>query len=121
MTGRIRGSRLTSTTNQVDRGAPLAERQTAAYWCADDHHTAVTFSADAQVPSEWSCAHCGGPASLDRGTAGASTRPPHFFRTSYEFLMMRRTPEEGELLLAEALAALREARQHGRGAIDENR
>jgi hypothetical protein len=106
----VRASRLARPTDQVDRGAPLAERHDVTYWCAADHHTAVTFSLDAETPSAWDCGRCGGPASPARGTAPIPTRPLWFPRTPYEFLMMRRTPEEGEILLAEALAARQSAR-----------
>ena len=110
----VRGTRLTKPTDQVDRGAPLFERHSVAYWCADDHHTSVTFSIDAETPAAWTCGQCGGPASLERGTADREVRPMLFPRTPYEFLMMRRTPEDGERLLAEALAGLREKQQRRR-------
>jgi hypothetical protein len=42
--------------------------------------------------------------------AGASHKTP------YEFLMMRRTPAEGEKLLAEALEGLQARRAEGRRA-----
>jgi len=110
----VRGSRLTKPTDQVDRGAPLAERRSVTYWCADDHGTAVTFAVEAETPAAWDCVRCGGPASPDRGTAGPAAPTRWFPRTPYEFLMMRRTPEEGERLLEEALDALRERRQSRR-------
>jgi hypothetical protein len=40
-----------------------------------------------------------------------ATRPRFFPRTPYEFLMMRRTVEDGERILAEALAALHISRE----------
>jgi hypothetical protein len=36
-----------------------------------------------------------------------AARPRFFPRTPYEFLMMRRTVEDGERVLSEALAAMR--------------
>ena len=106
----LRASRLALPTDQVDRGAPLAERHGVIYWCPRDHHTVVTFSVDADTPAAWDCARCGDPASPDRGTARPLGTPRWFPRTPYEFLMMRRTPEEGERLLNEALAALHQRR-----------
>jgi len=107
----LRASRLSRPTDQVDRGAPLAERHDVTYWCADDHDTAVTFAVDADTPTSWDCGRCGGPASPERGSADREIRPMLFPRTPYEFLMMRRTPEDGERLLADALATLRQSRQ----------
>ena len=106
----LRASRLARPTDQVDRGAPLAARHDVTYWCADDHDTSVTLSLDADVPEEWDCGRCGGPASTDRGGAERAGRTRWFPRTPYEFLMMRRSPEDGERLLAEALAAMRKGR-----------
>jgi hypothetical protein len=104
----LRGHRLTGTpSSEVDRGAELAKRQDATYWCSADHDTTVTFAADVEPPGVWACTTCAGPASLERGTAGPASPVPAFHRTSYEFLMMRRTPEEGEALLADALQRLR--------------
>jgi hypothetical protein len=106
----LRASRLARPTDQVDRGAPLADRQSVTFWCADDHDTVLTLSLTAEVPATWECGRCGGPASTDRGTALRAGRTQWFPRTPYEFLMMRRSPEDGERLLAEALAALRKDR-----------
>ena len=63
----------------------------------------------------WECAICGQPAGMDKetppapvGVAGASHKTP------YEFLMMRRTEAEGEVLLAEALEKLQASRTTSR-------
>lgn len=103
----VRGSRLAAATNQVDRGAELAPRRVAEYWCANDHRTSAAFAADVDFPIEWPCRVCSGPSTLERGTARTPPRPRFFPRTPYEFLMMRRTEEDGERILAEALAAMR--------------
>lgn len=105
--GAVRATRLAKPTDQVDRGAPLAERHHVTYWCLDDHHTTVTFAIDAETPAAWDCGRCGAPASSNRGSAEPPVQPRWFPRTPYEFLMMRRTPEDGERLLDEALARLR--------------
>ena len=103
----VRGTRLVVATNQVDRGAEPAPRRLAEYWCANDHRTSAAFAADVDFPVEWPCRICSGPSTLERGAAAASTRPRFFPRTPYEFLMMRRTVEDGERILAEALTAMR--------------
>ena len=103
----VRGVRLFAATNQIDRGAEPAPRHLAEYWCAKDHRTAAAFAADVEFPVEWPCRVCSGSSTLERGTAPAVLRPRFFPRTPYEFLMMRRTEEDGERILAEALAAMR--------------
>lgn len=108
----IPGNRVGSfPTTEVDRGAELAERQHVSYWCRADHETALTFAREADVPVEWICACCGAPASLVHGDARAPSPQSAFHRTPYEFLMMRRTVEEGEVILNDALDAL--ARRRG--------
>jgi hypothetical protein len=84
-----------------------------AYWCVADHTTIVVFDAAAMPPSTWECATCGSPAQVERGIATAQERQRVFPRTPYEFLMMRRTPEEGEELLAEAMADVKRRRARG--------
>lgn len=103
----LRGSRLVTASNQVDRGAELFARRVADYWCAGDHQTSAAFAADIEPPENWPCRVCGGPSSMERGAAPVSVRPRFFPRTPYEFLMMRRTAEDGERVLTEALAAMR--------------
>jgi len=103
----MRGNRLVTASNQVDRGEAPVERRVADYWCAKDHHTAAAFAADIDPPVEWPCRVCSGPSSLERGAATVAARPRLFPRTPYEFLMMRRSEEDGEQVLAEALKAMR--------------
>lgn len=117
----LRGSRLVAATNQVDRGAQPAARQLAEYWCAKDHQTTAAFAADVEFPAEWPCRVCSGPSTLERGTAPAAARPRFFPRTPYEFLMMRRTVEDGERILAEALAAMRQGDYPPRNAPPSRR
>lgn len=112
MARRLRANRLASVSNQVDRGAALASRRETQYWCARDHVTKVPFAEDADPPEQWLCYACGAPAGLTRGTPPpALVRPRVFPRTPHEFLMMRRTEEDGDRLLAEAVAELRRRRR----------
>jgi hypothetical protein len=103
----MRGNRLAALSNQVDRGAPPSPRHVVDYWCAADHKSAPVFAADVESPAEWPCHVCGSPAVMQRGAAPPAARPKIFPRTPYEFLMMRRTDEDGERILAEAIAAMR--------------
>ena len=107
---RVSATRLVTASNQVDRGAEVAPRRISDYWCAADHQTSAAFAADVEPPPEWSCRICSGPSALERGSAPVAIRPRFFPRTPYEFLMMRRTVQDGERVLAEALAAMREGR-----------
>lgn len=108
---RISATRLASVSHQVDRGGEVAPRRVARYWCAADHETSAAFAADVDPPPEWPCRVCSGPSALERGVAPVAERPRFFPRTPYEFLMMRRTVEDGERVLADALATMRERRR----------
>src|SRR5436190_24120682 len=101
---RLRGQRLAGTpSSEVDRGAELARRQSWTYWCGNEHETTLTFAADVTPPDEWDCGRCGLPAAAERGTAPATAPPLPTYRTPFEYLLMRRTPQEGEQLLEEAI------------------
>jgi hypothetical protein len=110
----FRAHRLAAISTQADRGGPPAPRRLAVYWCAGDHRTAVPFAADVEAPLQWLCYSCGAPAGPERGDAPLAVRPRVFPRSSYEFLMMRRTEADGDRLLAEAVAALRRQRRVSR-------
>lgn len=98
---------------QVDRGGPLSDRQSVAYWCRNSHVTKAVLAAEAEPPESWDCGTCGAPAAPSADGPGPAIRQPVFFRTPYEFLMMRRTEKEGEALLAEAMAELTARRKRG--------
>lgn len=106
----LRGTRLAAPSNQVDRNAAPVSRRTSTYWCLADHRTSVAFAADVEPPVQWTCRVCSAAATLERGAAPAPTPPQHFPHTPHEFLMMRRSVEDGERILAEALAAMRQRR-----------
>jgi hypothetical protein len=101
---------MATTSNQVDRGAELMPRRIVDYWCAADHRTSAPFATDVEPPDVWSCRVCSGSSVQERGSAQVEIRPRFFPRTPYEFLMMRRTVEDGERILAEALTAMRQGR-----------
>jgi hypothetical protein len=112
----LRGGRLGGAAGaEVDRGGPLQPRRLVSYWCHAGHETRPHLASDVAPPETWECAICGQPAGEDKdtpparvGLAGASHKTP------YEFLMMRRTEAEGEVLLAEALDKLHASRSPGR-------
>jgi hypothetical protein len=82
------------------------------FWCHREHVTTVRLAANVPVPVAWDCAECGAPAGPELG------RPPHprpepAGRSHLDQLHMRRTPEEGERALADALERLYALRASG--------
>jgi len=107
----LRAHRFAAPSAQIDRGATPADRHLVAYWCGADHRTVIPLATDIDPPEAWPCRKCGAIASRERGAAPPSARERVFPRTPYEFLMMRRSPEDGERILAEAVENLRRARR----------
>jgi RNA polymerase binding protein RbpA len=111
----IRASRLSGPgTGEVDRGGALAERREVLYWCATGHVSTPHLAADIEPPEQWECSTCGAPSSRSMLAPPPTAPRSAFHKTPYEFLMMRRTAEEGEALLEEALTNLRSRRQASR-------
>jgi hypothetical protein len=82
-----------------------APRVQASFWCAAGQETRVPFAADAEAPDTWECTRCGEPAGPDRQNPPARTRTGPA-KTHLQRLHERRTPADGERILAEALARL---------------
>lgn len=89
------------------------------FWCHSGHTTTVRLAADVGVPEQWPCGRCAEAAGPDpdRPPPRSVAPPPNGGRTPLEYLQMRRSPEEGERLLAEALDRLHAARGDDRPAI----
>jgi hypothetical protein len=112
----LRGERLGGGTSfEMDRGGAVEPRQRVSYWCSANHESRPRLASSAVVPDVWACDRCGQPASRSVDTPpppasirGGSPKSP------LEFLLMRRSLEDGELLLEEALAKLRASRVSGR-------
>jgi hypothetical protein len=104
----LRGSRIGSgPLGETERGDPV-ERVAVAFWCADGHVTRPRFAVTATVPEVWECPRCGQPAGQDQGNPpSALTIEP--YKTHLAYLRERRSDEDAETLLAEALARLRAA------------
>jgi len=79
-----------------------------SFWCPSGHTTTVRLAADVRVPEQWPCGRCAEAAGPDpdRPPPRSVPPPPNGGRTPLEYLQMRRSPEEGERLLAEALDRL---------------
>ena len=79
------------------------------YWCRNGHRIDIRIAAEAEAPPLWDCPRCGLPAGQDaQNPPGRGRAEP--YKTHLAYVKERRTAEEGEALLAEALAALRRRR-----------
>lgn len=96
---------------EVERGDAVA-RTFVSYFCANGHETRPAFAAAAQPPSVWDCPRCGLPANMD--AANPPDRPTTaVYKTHLAYVKERRSDDEAELILAEALQALRDRRANG--------
>lgn len=105
----IRGSRVgAGPMGEAERGE-AAPRVTISYWCANGHETSPSFAVDASigVPEFWDCPRCGFPAGQDPANPPAPVRIEPY-KTHLAYVKERRTDADGEAILEEALAALRE-------------
>jgi hypothetical protein len=105
----IRGTRLGSGPERPTKRYQPAPRQAVSYWCRNDHRVDILIAADAEAPPLWDCPRCGQPAGRDAlNPPGRSRAEP--YKSHLAYVKERRTEEEGEAILAEALAALRRRR-----------
>ena len=109
--GRVRApgrGRDRSAMGEAERGE-AAPRQSIDYFCSSGHRTLIAFAVEAVVPESWDCPRCGMPASMD-----ADNPPPvpknEPYKTHLAYVKERRTEEEAETLLGDALQQLRERR-----------
>ncbi len=110
----LRGSRIGAGPPGVpDAGRQeLAPRTTVLFRCGQGHKMTLTFADEAgvEIPANPACRRCGMPAG--RGSAPpALPKPAAPFKTPMEFLRMRRTQQEGDALVEQALQALRAGRK----------
>jgi hypothetical protein len=102
-----------AAAGQARTRAARADSRLVSFWCRAGHTTTVRLAADVPVPQQWACGRCGEAAGPDREQPppAAASRPPNGGRTPLEYLLMRRSPEQGERLLAEALDRVRARRE----------
>ncbi len=102
----IRGSRVgAGPMGEAERGE-AAPRVRMSFWCANKHETKPSFADDASVPETWDCPRCGYPAGPDPDNPPAPTKTEPY-KTHLAYVRERRNAEDGEAILAEALAKLR--------------
>lgn len=106
----IRGTRIGAAgpSGESERGES-APRSVVSYWCANGHESRLSFALDAEVPAEWDCPKCGLTAGQDVKNPPSTGRSEPF-KSHLEYVKERRSVEEGEALLDEALEKLRERR-----------
>ncbi|GAA1791369.1 RNA polymerase-binding protein RbpA [Leucobacter iarius] len=112
----IRGARVGSgPMGEMDHGV-RADRKEVSYWDALGNETVRYFSADVaeeEIPEQIDSPHSGLPAGRDQNN------PPELlknepYKTHLAYVKERRTPEEAEELLEEALQKLRARRGSAR-------
>jgi hypothetical protein len=102
----IRGSRVgAGPMGEAERGE-AAPRVRVTFWCANKHETRPSFADDAGVPETWDCPRCGFPAGRDKDNPPAQVKTEPY-KTHLAYVRERRNAEDGEAILAEALAKLR--------------
>jgi hypothetical protein len=91
---------------ESERGE-AAPRRRVSFWCANGHETRPAFAVDAVIPDSWDCPRCGFPAGQDReNVPGAPHSEP--YKTHLAYVRERRNDADGDAILEEALARLRE-------------
>lgn len=105
----IRGSRVgAGPMGEAERGES-APRVVVAYYCANGHVTQPSFAEEPGlvIPDVWDCQRCGFPAGQDKDNPPSPPRVEPY-KTHLAYVKERRSDAEGEVILDEALGALRE-------------
>ena len=101
----IRGSKIGSGPMGESERGEAAPRIVVAFYCAQGHETRPSFAADVVVPEAWDCPRCGYPAGRDADNP-PSPHKVEPYKTHLAYVKERRSDEDGEALLREALEAL---------------
>lgn len=107
----IRGTRIGSGSGPVgesERGE-MAPRRHVTFYCTNGHVTKTSFAEEAPDPETWECPRCGMPAGTDPSTPPPNQRAEPY-KTHLAYVRERRSDEDGNALLEEALAKLRARR-----------
>ena len=89
---------------EAERGE-AAPRRRVSYWCANRHETRVALATDAEIPPLWDCPRCGLPSGQDEQDPPPAPRIEPY-KTHLAYVRERRSDEDGNALLEEALARL---------------
>lgn len=105
MSESMRGSRLGSTSYEIDKGFN-APKQLTSYVCPADHQFTMPFAAEAdEIPDTWAC-ECG-ETGVRWGYQVPKQAPGKVARTHWDMLLERRSVKELDALLKERLELLR--------------
>ena len=105
----IRGSRVgAGPMGEAERGESVPRRR-IPFWCSNGHETCPSFAEEASVPETWDCPRCGLPAGREQQAPPAPPRNEPY-KTHLAYVRERRSDEDGDAILEEALAKLRKAR-----------
>ena len=94
---------------ESERGE-TAPRRRVSYWCANGHESRPSFAVDAEEPELWDCPRCGFPAGRNAQQPPDAPRNEPY-KTHLAYVKERRSDADGEAILAEALARLKESRE----------
>jgi hypothetical protein len=104
--GAIRGTRVGSgpVGEPNDRGLAVA-KIIMIYHCANGHRTTVPFIGTATLPPQWECRVCSEPAGTDP-LDPPSPKVANYLggKSHLGHVKSRRSPAEGDALMAESLA-----------------
>ncbi|MBW9208770.1 RNA polymerase-binding protein RbpA [Mumia sp. zg.B21] len=110
--GAIRGSRVGSgPMGEAERG-DTAPRRAISYFCSNTHTTVLSFAMEAAVPDSWDCPRCGLPASQDHENPPTAPKIEPY-KTHLAYVKERRSDDEAEQILTEAVETLRARRARG--------
>jgi hypothetical protein len=93
---------------ESDRGES-APRTRFEFYCTNGHTTRLSFALDAEIPDTWDCPRCGLPAGRDESAPPPAPRAEPY-KSHLAYVKERRSEEDGEALLAEALAKIENRR-----------
>lgn len=105
----IRGTRVGAGPMGESERGESAPRRRVSYWCTNGHESRPSFAMDAEEPETWDCPRCGLPAGKNQQKPPAAPRTEPY-KTHLAYVKERRSDEDGQAILDEALAKLRARR-----------
>ncbi len=103
--GALQGTRVGAgpVGEPYDRG-PAVARVVVLYYCANGHRTTVPFIGTATLPPQWECRVCSEPAGTDPLDPPRKAASYLGGKSHLGHVKSRRSPAEGDALMAESLA-----------------
>ncbi|MBO0841013.1 MAG: RNA polymerase-binding protein RbpA [Sciscionella sp.] len=105
----IRGTRVGAGPMGESERGETAPRRRVSYWCTNGHESRPSFALDADEPETWDCPRCGLPAGKDQQAPPDAPRNEPY-KTHLAYVKERRSDEDAQAILDEALAKLRDRR-----------